>query len=51
MSNSMKIMLSNFLENKKIANGLPSAAYTDEEFWEMECDTVLHSFFQNSSSV
>ena len=41
MSNSMKIMLSNFLEDKKLVKGLPSVAYTDEEFWEMECDTVL----------
>ena len=41
MSNTMKIMLFNFLENKKLANGLPSIAYTDEEFWQVECDTVL----------
>ena len=33
--------LSNLLEEKKIANGLPSLAYTDSEFWQMECETVL----------
>ena len=33
--------LSFFLKDKTLANGLPSLAYTDEEFWEMECDTVL----------
>ena len=33
--------LSSFLEEKGLANGLPSLAYTDEEFWQMECDTVL----------
>lgn len=41
MSDSFKIMLSSFLENKMLANGLPSVAYTDEEFWKLECDTVL----------
>ncbi len=33
--------LSNLLDEKKLANGLPSIAYTDSEFWQMECETVL----------
>ena len=33
--------LSNLLDEKKLANGLPSLAYTDSEFWQMECETVL----------
>ena len=33
--------LSNFLKNKKIANGLPSLAYIDEEFWKKECETIF----------
>ena len=41
MSDSVNMVLSNLLEDKMLANGLPSVAYTDEEFWEMECDTVL----------
>ena len=41
MSNSINIMLSRFLNSKTIVNGLPSAAYTDEEFWKKECDTVF----------
>ena len=42
MSNSINIMLSRFLNSKTIVNGLPSAAYTDEEFWRKECNTVLN---------
>ena len=42
MSNSINIMLSRFLNSKTIVNGLPSAAYTDEEFWIKECNTVLN---------
>ena len=33
--------LSSLLKNKTLASGLPSFAYTDEEFWQMECATVL----------
>ena len=33
--------LSSLLDEKKLANGLPSLAYTDSEFWQMECETVL----------
>ncbi len=33
--------LSNLLDEKKLANGLPSLAYTDSEFWQIECETVL----------
>ena len=42
MSNSINIMLTRFLNSKTIVNGLPSAAYTDEEFWRKECNTVLN---------
>ena len=41
MSDSINMTLSSFLEDKTLVNGLPSVAYTDEEFWEIECDTVL----------
>ena len=41
MSDSINMALSSFLEDKTLANGLPSEAYIDEGFWEMECDTVL----------
>ena len=41
MSNSINIILSRFLNSKTIVNGLPSVAYTDEEFWKKECDTVF----------
>ena len=41
MSNSINIMLSRFLNSKTIVNGLPSVAYTDEEFWKKECNTVF----------
>ena len=33
--------LASLIKNKKIANGLPSAAYTDEEFLRLESDTVF----------
>ena len=33
--------LSNYLKSKTIANGLPAMAYTDEEFWIKECETVF----------
>jgi len=33
--------LSNFLKGKTIANGLPAMAYTDEEFWMRECETIF----------
>ena len=33
--------LSSLLKDKTLASGLPSLAYTDEEFWQMECATVL----------
>ena len=33
--------LSYLLKDKTLAKGLPSLAYTDEEFWAMECETVL----------
>ena len=41
MLNSIEAMLLRFLKDNIPAYGLPSAAYTDEGFWEMECDTVL----------
>ena len=41
MSDSINMTLTSFLKDKTLANGLPSIAYTDEKFWEMECDTVL----------
>ena len=41
MSDSINMLLSRLLEDKVLVNGLPSVAYTDEEFWEIECDTVL----------
>ena len=33
--------LSNYLKGKTIANGLPAMAYTDEEFWIRECETIF----------
>ena len=33
--------LSSYLKDKTIANGLPAMAYTDEEFWIKECETVF----------
>ena len=33
--------LSNYLKDRTIANGLPAMAYTDEEFWIKECETVF----------
>ena len=41
MSDSINMQLSHLLEDKVLVNGLPSVAYTDEEFWKIECDTVL----------
>ena len=33
--------LSSYLKDRTIANGLPAMAYTDEEFWLRECETVF----------
>ena len=33
--------LSSYLKDRTIANGLPAMAYTDEEFWIKECETVF----------
>ena len=33
--------LSHFLKDKVLDNGLPSLAYTDEEFWLKECETIF----------
>ena len=33
--------LSNNIKNKTIFNGLPSLAYTDNEFWKKECNSVF----------
>ena len=41
MSDSINKLLTRLLKDKILANGLPSVAYLDEEFWAMECDTVL----------
>jgi len=32
---------SSFLKDKTLANGLPSIAYTDEEFWKIETETIF----------
>ena len=45
MSNSIQTILQPFLFNDSQPRcGLPSAAYTDDEFWKMECHSV---FFNN----
>ena len=41
MSNSVNSILSPFLEKHEPARGLPAAAYTEEQFWKTECETVL----------
>ncbi len=41
MGNSVDSMLSPFMENHTPAHGLPAVAYTGENFWKAECETVL----------
>ena len=38
--------LSSYLKDRAIANGLPAMAYTDEEFWLRECETVFADIYQ-----
>ena len=42
MSDSINMMLSRLLEDKVLVNGLPSAAYTDKEFWEIVDRHKIH---------
>ena len=39
----MEIDLSSFEQAEPVARGLPAAAYTDEAFWQRECETVFTS--------
>ena len=41
MLDAIETMLSRFWEDSGPAHGLPAGAYTDQRFWEIECDTVL----------
>ena len=41
MVDVIETMLSWSSENASPARGLPAAAYTDEAFWKIECDTVM----------
>jgi len=41
MHNSIEEILSKFIEDDISSVGLPAIAYTDLEFWQRECDTVL----------
>ena len=39
--NSVSASLKPFIEKTVPAQGLPASAYTDQEFWQTECETVL----------
>jgi len=41
MMDKIETMLSGFWANSKPRRGLPAGAYTDEDFWQAECNTVL----------
>ncbi len=41
MLDAIETMLSRFWDDSRPAHGLPAGTYTDEGFWELECETVL----------
>lgn len=41
MENEMADEFTPFRENAGLAHGLPASAYTHDQFWRLECDTVL----------